>query len=406
MKKITSVLISVLIVLSLVACGDGNKTAESTTQNITKTTKATTTQQSTTENKRGEDEAFDYSALPDTVAATDGKYEIAFVTDLGQLLDKSFNQGTWEGVKRFAYENKKTYKYYQPANANQATDEDRYDSMKAAAEAGARVIVCAGYLQGEAIKRAAAEYPDVKFIFVDGNVVESNDEEASALENVAAIDFNEEQSGFLAGYAAVADGYTRLGFTGGGGGTNPSCNRFAYGYAQGAERAAREEGKTVELKLSWEYGASFSPSAELQTMLNGWYANGTEIIFCCGGPMCQSVFAAASANEGAVIGVDVDQSEESDTVVTSAMKNLREAVMLTLEYSYQGRWDEIGGELTTLGVKQDAVGLPTKTWSMNQFTIEEYEELYSALRDGSIEVDRDYDNLNQDSFEFVNLIIV
>lgn len=407
MKKITSALISVLIVLSLAACGDANKTVESTTQNTNPTSKATTSQQSTTENKKQEDEAFDYSALPDTVASDDGKYEIAFVTDLGQLLDKSFNQGTWEGVKRFAYESKKTYKYYQPANANQATDEDRYDSMKAAAEAGARVIVCAGYLQGEAIRRAATEYPDVKFIFVDGNVVKSDTDESSpVLENVAAIDFNEEQAGFLAGYAAVADGYTRLGFTGGGGGTNPSCNRFAYGYAQGAEKAAKQEGKTVELKLSWEYGASFSPSAELQTMLNGWYANGTEIIFCCGGPMCQSAFAAASANEGAVIGADVDQSKESDTVVTSAMKNLREAVTLTLAYAYDDGWDKIGGKLTTLGVKQDAVGLPEESWSMRQFTLEEYKKLYSALKDGSIEVDRDYDKLNQANFEFVKLVIV
>ncbi|MBQ2599400.1 MAG: hypothetical protein II580_06970, partial [Bacteroidales bacterium] len=56
-------------------------------------------------------------SIPDTMTSEDGKYEIAFVTDVGQLKDKSFNQGTYDGVKLFANENGKSYKYYQPANS-------------------------------------------------------------------------------------------------------------------------------------------------------------------------------------------------------------------------------------------------------------------------------------------------
>ena len=74
------------------------------------------------------------------------------------------------------------------------------------------------------------------------------------------------------------------------------------------------------MNYSWLYGASFSASTELQTMASGWYENGTEVIFACGGNMFQSVAAAAAANDGAVVGVDVDQSSQSDTVITSAMK--------------------------------------------------------------------------------------
>lgn len=408
MKKLLAILLTAVISLSFAACGEKNNTdgnvPQSTTNQSTLTEKSTTRKETQEENEETE---FDYNSIPNAMTAADGKYEIAFVTDLGQLLDKSFNQGTWEGIKRFAKEKEVSYKYYQPANGNQATDEDRYNAMKAAAESGAKVVVTAGYLHAEAVRRAATEFKDVKFIFIDGDVVRENEDEASkALLNVASVDFREEQSGFLAGYAAVADGYSKLGFTGGGAGTNPSCNRFAYGYVQGAEAAAKKLGKSVELKLSWEYGASFSPSAELQTMLGGWYANGTEIIFCCGGPMCQSAFAAASANEGAVIGVDVDQSVESDTVVTSAIKGLREAVMLTLEKVYTDKWDEIGGKKTTLGVKEDAVGLPEKTWSMEKFTLEEYRRLYNALKSGEIEVDRDYENLKEENFENVKLTIV
>lgn len=413
MKKTLAIFLCAVIMMSFAACGEKNNTdgniPQSSLPQSTLTEKETdkTTDGTTEKGTENQDDEFDYNALPNTMTSKDGKYEIAFVTDLGQLLDKSFNQGTWEGVKRFAKENDKTYKYYQPANGNQATDDDRYNAMKAAADAGARVIICAGYLQAEAIRKAAKEYKDVGFIFIDGSVIrESEDENSAPLKNVAAIDYNEEQSGFLAGYAAVADGYTRLGFTGGGGGTNPSCTRFAYGYVQGADAAAEKEGKTVEMKLSWEYGASFSPSAELQTMLNGWYANGTEIIFCCGGPMCQSAFAAASANEGAVIGVDVDQSVESDTVVTSAMKGLRESVLYTLEKVYSDKWDELGGQQTTLGAKEDAVGLPVKSWSMESFTVERYNELFDKLKNGEIKVDRDYGKLKPETFKNVKLTIV
>ena len=338
---------------------------------------------------------FDYDAIADTMTSEDGKYQIAFVTDVGQLKDKSFNQGTWEGVKRYASENGKSYKYYQPANGNEATDDDRYNAMKAAVEGGADIVVCAGFMQATALEKAAKEFPGAKFVFIDGW--------ALGLANVMSIDFQEEQSGYLAGYAAVKEGYTKLGFTGGGGGTNPACCRFGYGYVQGAQAAAAEMNVQVEVNYSWQYGAAFSASPDLQTMLNGWYTNGTEVIFACGGQMCQSAFAAASANQGYVIGVDVDQSAESETVITSATKGLREAVMVACGKLYNGEWDTVGGGLTTLGASQDGVGLPTDTWSLTKFTVEEYTKLYNALKAGEIEVDRNYENLAGATFSNVTV---
>ena len=379
MKKIIALLLAVVMVLGLAACG-GSKPAE---------------------NNGGENKptTFDYDAIPDEMTAADGKYQIAFVTDVGQLKDKSFNQGTWEGVKRYASENGKTYKYYQPANGDQATDDDRYDAMKAAVDGGAEIIICAGFLQAAALETAAKEFTDVKFVFIDGWPV--------GLNNVMAIDFQEEQSGYLAGFAAVKEGYTKLGFTGGGGGANPACCRFGYGFVQGAQAAAAELGITVDMKYSWQYGSSFSASPELQTMLDGWYVNGTEVIFACGGSMCQSAFAAAGANDGVVIGVDVDQSSQSEYVITSATKGLREAVMHACDVFYSGKWDTVGGTQTTMGASMDAVGLPTATWSLKNFTVENYNDLYASLKDGSVVVNKDYENgLSNDAFANVNLEII
>ncbi len=317
--------------------------------------------------------------IPDTMTSSDNKYQVAFITDVGQLKDKSFNQGTFDGVKLYADANGKSYKYYQPANGDQATDDDRYDAMKAAVDGGAEVVVCAGFMQEAALKKAAAEFPDVPFIFIDGYPV--------GLDNVAGISFQEEQSGYLAGYAVVKEGFEKLGFSGGGGGTNPACCRFGYGFVQGANDAAKELNKTVDINYSWEYGASFSASTELQTMINGWYASGTEIVFACGGSMFQSIVAAAAANDGVVVGVDVDQSSQSDTVITSAMKGLSSAVQWAVAKVYDNSFSEIGGKGTSLGAKDDAVGLPTATWSMTTYTVEEYQAQLADMASGKLVVD-------------------
>ena len=344
-------------------------------------------------------EAVNPDEIPDTVTAEDGKYEIAFVTDVGQLKDKSFNQGTWNGVKLYAAQNGLTYKYYQPANGDQATDDDRYDAMKAACEGGAKVVVCAGFMQGTALAKAAAEFPEVNFVFIDGWTL--------GLKNVAGITFAEEQSGYLAGYATVKEGFTKLGFSGGGGGTNPACIRYGYGFAQGANAAAKEMGVDVELKYSWQYGASFSASAELQTMISGWYETGTEIVFACGGSMFSSIVAAASANDAYVVGVDVDQSFESETVVTSALKGLSNATAWAIAKHYNGEWDTIGDVAISLGANDDAVGLPTETWSLTGWTVEEYNALLAAIKDGSKVVDNTvYENDAVTTVAFSNLKLI
>ncbi len=364
MKKLIALLMVLAMVFALVACTakPADKPAEQPAE---------------------QPGTVDPESIPDTMTSADGTYEIAFVTDVGQLKDKSFNQGTWEGCKLYAAANNKSYKYYQPANADKATDDDRYDAMKAAADGGAKVIVCAGFMQGNALARAAADFPEVNFIFIDGWAFDG-------LNNIAGIAYQEEQAGYLAGYAVVMEGYTKLGFCGGGGGTNPACCRYGYGFVQGANAAAAEKGITVDIKYSWQYGASFSASPELQTMAAGWYESGTEIIFACGGSMFASIVAAAGENDAKVVGVDVDQSPESGTVVTSAMKGLSVSVEWAIAKHFDGKWDEIGGKATSLGAANDAVGLPVDTWSLKNWTVADYEKLFAAMKDGTLVVDPNF----------------
>ena len=364
MKKFLALLLSAMMLLALAAgCGENN-----------------------TKGNNDSDKTISADDIPDEMTSEDGKYEIAFITDVGALKDKSFNQGTFDGVKLYAHANNKTYKYYQPANDAQATDDDRYDAMAAAAQNGAKVIVCAGFMQANALVKAAAEFTDVDFVFIDASspVADAN---GNILNNVAAIAFQEEQCGYLAGYAVVMEGYKSLGFAGGGGGDNPACCRYGYGFVQGANDAAKALNETVTMNYTWQYGATFSASPELQAMMNGWYEQGTEIVFACVGSIFQSISAAAAENEGKVVGVDVDQSFDSATVVTSAMKGLASSVQWALDKVYAEKFADIAGKLTSLGAKDDSVGLPTATWSLTKFTVDDYNKLFQDIVDGKVSVD-------------------
>lgn len=314
----------------------------------------------------GDSQIISADEIADTMTSKDGKYEIAMVTNVG-----------------------KSYKYYQPRNGNKASDDDRYNAFIEAIKGGANIIVATGYEQENALKRAAAENPDTKFIFVDGYVLTNGD--GQALSNVAAVAFKEEQCGYLAGYAAVAEGNTKLGFVGGGAGNNPSVNRFGYGFVQGANDAAKLTGVVVEMKYSYRYGDNFSASTELQNMVNEWYKSGTECIFSCGGEMCDSVFEAALANNGKSIGVDVDQSSVSDTVITSAMKGLSSGVQKILTSFYAGKWVLVGGLSSNLGVDDNAVGLPFATSKFEKFTEGDYVKLVNSMKSGgTLEVKNDF----------------
>ncbi len=412
MKKFLALILALMMVFALAACGEepSEESPAPAESEEPAPAESETPDEETPPEEETPEAVTDANSIEDNITSDDGTYEVAFVTDVGLLHDKSFNEGTWNGVKLYAYNNGLTYKYYQPANGDQATDDDRVNAMQDAVNNGAKIVVCAGFLQEAALRTCAMNNPEVMFVFIDGYYLDDDPDpnvEGNILTNVAGINFQEEQAGYLAGYAVVKEGYTQLGFSGGGGGTNPACCRYGYGFLQGASAAAAEAGVDVNVKYSWQYGANFTASPDLQTMINGWYTTGTEVVFACGGSMFESISSAASANDGLVVGVDVDQSGDSDTVITSAMKGIAQAAEVALTHFYEGTWDEIGGATTTLGATDDAVGLPTETWSLTNYTVEEYEAQIAAMKDGSLVVEADYpvDDTDMDDAASLNGVL-
>ena len=324
-------------------------------------------------------------------------YELALVTDIGTIDDKSFNQGAWEGVEKYATEKNKTYKYYQPTAKTTAA---YIDTISLAVEGGAKVVVCPGYLFEPAVFEVQDQYPDVNFILLDGEPHNEDYTEYRTNDNVCPILYQEDQAGFLAGYAAVKDGYTKLGFMGGM--AVPAVMRYGYGFVQGAELAATEM-NIKDLELKYHYTGGFDATPEVQSMAASWYQSGTEVIFGCGGAVGNSVMTAAEGAGAKVIGVDVDQSPESDTVITSAMKQLSNSVYDVIGDYYEGSFP--GKATLTMDVTSNGVGLPMSTSKFSTFTQADYDAIYEKLVSGEITTLTDADVTSASELPVTNVAI-
>ena len=331
-------------------------------------------------------------------------YEIGLVTDVGTINDKSFNQGAWEGVEEYAEEHNISYKYYQP---DTKSTEDYVKSIEVAIENGAKIVVTPGFLFENAIWLVQDKYPTVKFIILDGGAHNITDWDTFATvdgsapnfeigANVYSILYSEEQSGFLAGYAAVKEGFTKLGFMGGM--SVPAVVRFGYGFVQGANYAANEMGKADgAITIKYEYLGSFAPEAAHQTKAASWYTDGTEVIFVAAGGAGNSVMKAAEGiADKYVIGVDVDQKAESDRVITSAMKELSSSVYNALDEIYTNRQYNSEGEVITsngksitLDASVGGVGLPQDFSRFETFTQAMYNTIFAKLQANEIVIEND-----------------
>jgi len=369
MKKILSFLLALAMALSLVACGGSSAPATEAPKAEAPAAPAATEAPAT-----------------EAPAAETGITKVALVTDVGTIDDESFNQACWQGVEAWCGANGVEYVYYQPTE--DSTDARVLSIAQAIAE-GADTIVMPGYLFGATLTIVMEEYPDVNFIAVDVAAGDLTVDYATYYEpaaNTACLTFSEEQAGYLAGYAAVKDGYTKLGFLGGM--AVPAVIRYGYGFVQGANAAAAELG--TEIEINYTYGGQFAGSPEITAKMEGWYQAGTEIVFACGGGIYTSALEAAEKNNGKVIGVDVDQYYISELIVTSAMKQLQNVTETVLEALNTGAWETYGGKISNFSLAEgEYVGLPTaaESWRLANYTVEEYEALKAQLADGTIVVD-------------------
>ncbi len=325
-------------------------------------------------------------------AFADDAPAVAMITDYGDITDQSFNQTTYEACKAFCDENGLTFQYYKPASDS---DEDRASSIEKAIDDGYSVIVMPGYAFGKAIQETVPDNEDITFIALDVSEGDIGDLAADVPANLYCAVYQEELCGYMAGYAAVKLGYTKLGYLGGM--AVPAVVRYGYGFVQGVDAAAAELGiEGVEVK--YVYGNQFYGDSDITAYMDTWYAAGTEVVFACGGGIFTSAGEAAAKVGGKVIGVDVDQAGTIDGLygegmtVTSAMKGLAATVNAELSAVLDGSFE--GGKVDNLGLVSDVpaenfVQIAGSTQFSDSFTEADYEALVAAMNAGDIMVSND-----------------
>lgn len=317
------------------------------------------------------------------VACGPQEYEIAMVTDSGGIDDKSFNQGTWEGIIEYAEEFNKTYKYYKPAEVSDAA---YLAAIDLAVEGGAKIVITPGFLFETSIYAAQALYPEVKFVLIDGEPHTADYSTYETKANTLNILFDENEAGFYAGYAAVQGGMRNLGFFGGM--AVPAVVRFGIGYVAGAFYAADELNVTITFAAEhYHYLGSFAPSEEAKTRAASWFASGVDVLFAAAGGAGSSAMAAAEEATGKwTIGVDKNQSEDSLTVLTSALKGVGEAAYQALEDYYGGTF--VGARTISLGSAEGGVALPDDFSRFTNGTAVKtaYEALFAKVVAGTVVV--------------------
>ena len=373
-KKVIAMLLAGVMALSLTACGGGN-------------------------DDKGKKES-----------GTDMK--VAMVTDSGDITDQSFNQTTYESGKEWSEKNDVEFTYYKPESDN---DEARKASVDQAVADGANVVLLPGYLFASAVIDKSEMYPDVKFVALDmgasdilgsalgekfdGDETKYDVKEYYNSDNVYCATYQEEISGYMAGYAAVKMGYKHLGFLGGM--AVPAVTRFGYGYVQGANDAAKELNIVDQVQVEYVCGGQFYGDADITAYMDTWYGSkGVEAVFACGGGIYTSAAEAAVKAGGKVIGVDTDQAPIIDKngeglTITSAMKGLETTVKTALTAIKEDKWGDYAGKIDKLGLvsenaEENFVQLPVKSTQWNDgFTEENYHELVKAMYNGDIKVSDD-----------------
>ena len=378
MKKFLALILALAMSLSLAACGGSDDAA-------------------------GEEPAggSDDAANEETAA-----YQVAMITDYGDITDQSFNQTTYEACQEFCTENGLEFDYYKPAGDSTA---ERVAMVDAAVADGYNVVVMPGYAFAETIKETAELYPDVTFIALDVSDGDLNPTDADGNppaepyvlpSNVYCAVYQEELCGYMAGYAAVKLGYTHLGVLGGM--AVPAVQRFGYGFVQGADAAAVELGIADQVVIEYAYGNQFFGDADITAYMDNWYQSlGVEVVFACGGGIYTSAAEAAAKVGGKVIGVDVDQAGiisayGEDMTVTSAMKGLANTTQHLLDEVVNGNFANYGGKIETLGLvsgddpEANYVQLPMESTQWGDgFTQDDYKALVKAMFDGEVTVSND-----------------
>ena len=334
-KKLLAVLMAATMVLSLVACG-------------------------------GKEEAPEAPAATEEAAEAPAKeFKVGLVTDTGGVEDQSFNQSAWEGLQRAEADFGVTINYLASS-----TDADYAPNIETFVDEEYDLIISVGFLLADATRAAAEANPDTMFAIVD-------DSSCADLPNVACLTFKAEQASYLVGYVAgLMTEKNNIGFVLGMAGD--AMHPFGYGYFAGAKDA------NPDVVCQMANANNFGDPATGSTLTTNFVTNGADVVFHAAGATGTGMISEAQAKGIMAIGVDSDQSYLApDTVITSAMKRVDNAVYATVEALANGTLE---GGLSTFDINNGGVDIAPTTDLLPEEVITAVEDVKAKLEAGEITV--------------------
>jgi len=314
---------------------------------------------------------------------------VGMVTDAGTIDDKSFNQGTWEGIKKAASEGLVSEKYLKPVGTTEA---DYIKEISNLYDAGYKFIVTPGFKFETSIYKSQERYPDAKFVLIDG-FPHAGDWNAVVGPNTVSIFFAEDESGFLAGVAtALQLGEGLAGFIGGM--EIPAVQMFNWGFQRGLAYANNNFGTNVTIERdNVVYQGSFDNVAAGQQLAAGMFDKGVDVIFCAAGgvgigAINEAKARAASGEEVWIVGVDADQYAEGkyegdeSVILTSAMKYIDVASYDMIKAELNDEFP--GGQTLRLNATNGGIGIPVDNPNLDADVEARVAEVFGQLADGTI----------------------
>ena len=404
-KKMLALMLSSAMVLSLIGCGQASQQVE------TPATEEST--EETVEETAAETETTEAAEAETTEAAGTEGLKIAIVSSPSGVDDGSFNEDNYNGILAFIQN-------HQDATVTpvQETTGDTAAAVQAVADivADYDAIVCCGF-QFATIGAIAEENPDVKFILVD---TFPSDEEGNTIEvdNIYAMCFAEQESGFFAGMAAALETKTnKVAVVNGI--AYPSNVNYQYGFECGVKYVNGTEGKNVEIvelpsyagtdvtgaNVGGNYVGSFADQATGKVIGNALIKEGVDVIFTAAGDSGNGVLTAVKeASDVYFIGCDVDQYDDgangdSNVVLTSGLKvmhlNVERALNAIVDGSFKGANVTLAADTDSTGyVKEDG------RCQISAENIEKIEAAYQLVKDGKIVPAANFNDITPDTFSW------
>ncbi|WP_010281250.1 BMP family lipoprotein [Bacillus timonensis] len=324
--------------------------------------------------------------------------KVGMVTDSGTIDDKSFNQGTWEGILAAKESLGIQEKYLKPSGE---IESEYLKEIANLYDAGFKFIVTPGFKFETAIYQAQTKYEDAKFVILDGNP-HKGDFVPEVATNTVSIFFAEHESGFLAGVATALElKEGEAGFIGGM--EIPAVQKFNWGFQQGLTYANENLGTNLTIKAeNVIYQGTFDDVAAGGQIAAQMFNKGIDVIFAAAGGVGIGAINEAktrvSKGENVwIVGVDVDQYADGEyedgksVILTSATKKLSHATQELIEQELNGEFP--GGETIIYSVENDGVGIPEENPNLSEDTVTKVKDVYEKIKSGEIVVSAEQGDL-------------